>query len=104
MQNEAQMALRRGSHFSPPLLDKNSPRPPAVIEKYTPNARFCLICNYVGKIIPALQSRCTKFRFGPLNPKEARNRVMMILQHEKFFPYPNPPTPAHTPSLLTEFR
>lgn len=27
----------------------------AVIEKYTRNARFCLICNYVSKIIPALQ-------------------------------------------------
>lgn len=25
------------------------------MEKYTRNARFCLICNYVSKIIPALQ-------------------------------------------------
>ncbi len=31
-----------------------------VIEKYTSNTRFCLICNYVNKIIPALQSRCTR--------------------------------------------
>jgi hypothetical protein len=31
-----------------------------VIEKYTSNTRFCMICNYVNKIIPALQSRCTK--------------------------------------------
>ena len=37
-----------------------------VIEKYTRNARFCLICNYASKIIPALQSRCTRFRFAPL--------------------------------------
>lgn len=36
----------------------------AVIETYTANARFCLICNYINKIIPALQSRCTRFRFG----------------------------------------
>ncbi len=31
-----------------------------VIEKYTSNTRFCMICNYVNKIIPALQSRCTR--------------------------------------------
>lgn len=34
------------------------------------NVRFILICNYVGQIIPALQSRCTRFRFAPL-PREA---------------------------------
>lgn len=32
-----------------------------VIEKYTSNTRFCMICNYVNKIIPALQSRCTRY-------------------------------------------
>ena len=37
-----------------------------VIEKYTANTRFCLICNYIKKINIALQSRCTKFRFSPL--------------------------------------
>ena len=36
-----------------------------VIEKYSQNTRFCLICNYVSEIIPALQSRCTRFRFQP---------------------------------------
>ena len=57
MTNDAQFALRR------------------VIEKYTANARFCLICNYANKIIPALQSRCTKFRFAPLEPDQVRGRV-----------------------------
>ena len=39
MTNDAQNALRR------------------IIEKFTDNVRFCLICNYLSKIIPALQSR-----------------------------------------------
>uniref|UniRef100_A0A8C6VH80 Replication factor C subunit 5 n=1 Tax=Naja naja TaxID=35670 RepID=A0A8C6VH80_NAJNA len=51
MTQDAQNALRR------------------VIEKFTENTRFCLICNYLSKIIPALQSRCTRFRFGPLTPE-----------------------------------
>eukprot|EP01028_Stygiella_incarcerata_P009459 TRINITY_DN4493_c0_g1_i1.p1 TRINITY_DN4493_c0_g1~~TRINITY_DN4493_c0_g1_i1.p1 ORF type:complete len:387 (+),score=97.68 TRINITY_DN4493_c0_g1_i1:100-1161(+) len=41
-----------------------------VIEKYTRNVRFCLICNYVNKIIPAIQSRCARFRFGPLEDSD----------------------------------
>lgn len=31
-----------------------------VIEKYARNVRFCLICNHLSSIIPAIQSRCTK--------------------------------------------
>ena len=60
MTRDAQFALRR------------------VIEKYTSNTRFCLICNYVSKIIPALQSRCTRFRFSPLAPDHVRARVKAI--------------------------
>jgi len=57
MTSDAQFALRR------------------VIEKYTKNARFCLICNYVSKIIPALQSRCTRFRFAPLSRDQIQGRL-----------------------------
>lgn len=34
-----------------------------VIEKYTANVRFCLICNYIKNINPAILSRCTLFKF-----------------------------------------
>ncbi len=53
-----------------------------VIEKYTRNVRFCLICNYVSKIIPALQSRCTRFRFGPLKLDQIEKRLGFIIERE----------------------
>jgi len=65
MTSDAQFALRR------------------VIEKYTKNARFCLICNYVSKIIPALQSRCTRFRFAPLHPNQIQGRLEEVAREEK---------------------
>ena len=40
-----------------------------IIMNYTENVRFCIICNYINRIIPALQSRCCKFRYIPI-PKE----------------------------------
>ncbi len=64
MTNDAQFALRR------------------VIEKYTKNTRFCLICNYVSKIIPALQSRCTRFRFAPLESAQIRSRLQYVVDKE----------------------
>ena len=54
-----------------------------VIEKYTRGTRFCLICNYVNKIIPALQSRCTKFRFGPLDTAAIEGKMRIIAEREK---------------------
>jgi replication factor C subunit 3/5 len=53
-----------------------------VVEKYVGNTRFCLICNYVNKITPALQSRCTKFRFGPLPPESIRARAEFVAEEE----------------------
>ncbi|CAM9343661.1 unnamed protein product, partial [Ectocarpus sp. 8 AP-2014] len=54
-----------------------------VIEKYTKHTRFCMICNYVNKIIPALQSRCTKFRFAPLKPEQIEGRLQHVVDQEK---------------------
>ncbi|KAJ1910360.1 Subunit of heteropentameric Replication factor C (RF-C) [Tieghemiomyces parasiticus] len=53
-----------------------------VIEKYTRNVRFCIICNYVSKITPAIQSRCTRFRFAPLQPDQVEDRLRQIVQAE----------------------
>jgi replication factor C subunit 3/5 len=65
MTSDAQFALRR------------------IIEKYTKNARFCLVCNYVSKIIPALQSRCTRFRFAPLSRDQIEGRLTEVAEAEK---------------------
>ncbi|ESO97856.1 hypothetical protein LOTGIDRAFT_152961 [Lottia gigantea] len=64
MTNDAQNALRR------------------VIEKFTENTRFCIICNYLSKIIPALQSRCTRFRFGPLTTDQMVPRLEYVIAQE----------------------
>ncbi|TFY66732.1 hypothetical protein EVG20_g4349 [Dentipellis fragilis] len=54
-----------------------------VIEQYTKNVRFCIICNYVNKIIPAIQSRCTRFRFSPLPIPEVERRLDYVVECEK---------------------
>lgn len=64
MRSEVQFALRR------------------IIEKYSHTTRFCLICNYVSRIIPALQSRCTKFRFSPLSDNEIKGRLEYVCSSE----------------------
>ncbi|CAG8609600.1 12556_t:CDS:2, partial [Acaulospora morrowiae] len=55
-----------------------------IIEKYTNNVRFCIICNYISKIIPAIQSRCTKFRFSPIGEEQVNSRLEYIIQSEKY--------------------
>jgi replication factor C subunit 3/5 len=53
-----------------------------IIEQYTDNARFCLICNCVQNIIPALQSRCRLFRFSPLDQQHIQNYVNTVIKQE----------------------
>jgi len=53
-----------------------------VVEKYTFGTRFCLICNYIQNINPALQSRCVRFRFSPLKPIFIKKRVIEIIKKE----------------------
>jgi replication factor C subunit 3/5 len=47
-----------------------------IIEKYSVSTRFCLICNYENKIIPAIRSRCANFRFEPI----PINKTIIILE------------------------
>jgi replication factor C small subunit len=52
-----------------------------VIEEYSHNTRFIFTCNYLFKIIPALQSRCQIFNLTP--PLDGvLNRVVAILKNE----------------------
>jgi len=53
-----------------------------IVEEYTYNTRFCLICNYIQKISPALQSRCTKFRFAPISDDLISKRVIKMAEEE----------------------
>ncbi|KAF9042754.1 P-loop containing nucleoside triphosphate hydrolase protein [Hymenopellis radicata] len=53
-----------------------------VIEQYTKNVRFCIICNYVNKITPAIQSRCTRFRFSPLPIAQVERRLTTVVEAE----------------------
>ena len=64
MTKDAQNALRR------------------IVEKYTKTTRFCFIGNYIGKVIPAIQSRCTKFRFAPLSHEQMKSKIEEIVTAE----------------------
>lgn len=65
MTMDAQLALRR------------------IMDKYSSNAKFCIICNYIRKIHPAIISRCSQFRFKPLEPLAMKDKIKYIIQQEE---------------------
>lgn len=64
MTQDAQSALRR------------------IMEQYSRITRFCLVCNYVTRIIEPLASRCSKFRFRMLDTGSTRERLELIADAE----------------------
>ncbi|KAF2096673.1 P-loop containing nucleoside triphosphate hydrolase protein [Rhizodiscina lignyota] len=64
MTQDAQSALRR------------------TMETYSRITRFCLVCNYVTRIIDPLASRCSKFRFKSLDKTNAGKRLEDIAENE----------------------
>ncbi|SJX60251.1 probable RFC2-DNA replication factor C, 41 KD subunit [Sporisorium reilianum f. sp. reilianum] len=64
MTQDAQSALRR------------------IMEQYSRITRFCLVCNYVTRIIEPLASRCSKFRFRSLDTSSTKTRLEMIASAE----------------------
>ncbi|TPR08639.1 NUDIX domain family protein [Aspergillus niger] len=64
MTQDAQSALRR------------------TMEQYSRITRFCLVCNYVTRIIEPLASRCSKFRFKALDNTAAGERLEHIAKVE----------------------
>ncbi len=64
MTGDAQHALRR------------------TMEKYTETCRFVLCCNYSGRIIEPIQSRCALFRFTPLPDEKLIEHLGMIARKE----------------------
>ncbi|KAJ7285674.1 P-loop containing nucleoside triphosphate hydrolase protein [Mycena rebaudengoi] len=53
-----------------------------IMETYARITRFCLVCNYVTRIIEPLASRCSKFRFTPLDPTSSTSRLSYIANTE----------------------
>jgi len=55
-----------------------------IMEQYAQVTRFCIICNYHNKIIDPIVSRCSLFRFKPINNENIEIKLKYICEKEKF--------------------
>ena len=62
--NDAQTALRRS------------------METYSEITRFCIICNYVTRIIDPITSRCAMYKFDNVEEKNFLNKLIFICEKE----------------------
>jgi replication factor C subunit 3/5 len=53
-----------------------------IIEEFSYNVRFCIICNNLSKIINPIKSRCMKFRFNPLIKENILEKIKYIIKKE----------------------
>lgn len=54
-----------------------------VMEDTSKITRFCIICNYVDKIIEPINSRCMRFRFKPICCEQMKKKLLAISVNEK---------------------
>lgn len=54
-----------------------------IIELYEYNTHFCLICNFINKIIYPLQSCCIMFRLPSINQNNMKKFLLKIIEKEK---------------------
>lgn len=54
-----------------------------IMEDYLETTRFCIICNYIEKIIKPIVSRCMFFNFVPIDNKIIINHLVRISEREK---------------------
>lgn len=66
MTSDSQFALRR------------------IMEQYSKITRFCIICNYHNKIIDPIISRCSLFRFKPIDSADIIKKLQFISTKENF--------------------
>lgn len=53
-----------------------------MMEDFSEVTRFCIICNYVSRIIDPIASRCAKFRFKPLTRDALYARIQVVASVE----------------------